>query len=210
MWVIKIGGSLAGDTVLADWLEELDALGGGRVVIVPGGSAYADVARRAQAEWQVNDVVAHNMAILGMCQYAFLLQGLCPELVLAANERELERAVHSGRVALWMPLEMLRREPDELTTWDVTSDSLSLWLANRLNAERVILVKSCPVPSDGNWHDLTAAGIVDRAFPALAADAAYPIHVLERTELARMRELLTDTKLSCMACDPDWTGGATN
>jgi len=195
MWIVKIGGSLAQDPLLPVWLEQLSALGGGRVVIVPGGAGYADAARLAQNAWQLNDLAAHNMAILGMGQFAFMLHGLCPELVLASDERELERTVHSGRVALWMPLEMLRREVDELTTWDVTSDSLSLWLANRLNAERVILVKSCPVtPFDlpTNWHELATAGVVDRRFPGLAADAAYPIHLLERSQLIRLRELLLD------------------
>lgn len=192
MWVVKIGGSLGKDPGLANWLEVLGSLGGGRVVIVPGGSVYADCARQAQAEWQFDDVVAHNMAILGMGQFAFMLQGLCPDLVMAANERELERAVHSGRVALWMPLELLRREADELTSWDVTSDSLSLWLANRLNAERLILVKSCPLPEDADLDDLAAAGIVDRRFPTLAAEASYPINLLECNELPLMRELLLE------------------
>jgi aspartokinase-like uncharacterized kinase len=196
MWVVKIGGSLANDPLLADWLEQLSGLGGGRVVIVPGGAGYADSARLAQSDWHLDDVVAHNMAILGMCQYAFMLQGLCPNLVLSADERELERAVHSGRVALWMPLQLLRREADELTTWDVTADSLALWLANRLNAERVILVKSCAIvvrtPAPEQWAELAADGVVDRRFPAMAPKAPYPIHLLERTELARLRELLLD------------------
>lgn len=196
MWVIKIGGSLAKDPLLVDWLEQLNGLGGGRVVIVPGGAGYADAARLAQSEWHLNDVVAHNMAVLGMGQFAFMLQGLCQELVLAAGEEELERVVHSGRVALWMPLDLLRRTADELTTWDVTSDSLALWLANRLNAERVILVKSCPVPiltpSPSQWSELAEDGVVDRRFPAYAANAAYPIHLLERTGLPRLRELLLE------------------
>ncbi|BAL27146.1 aspartate/glutamate/uridylate kinase [Azoarcus sp. KH32C] len=196
MWVIKIGGSLAKDPLLVDWLEHLNDLGGGRVVIVPGGGDYADGVRHAQAEWHLDDVVAHNMAVLGMGQFAFMLQGLCPDLVIAADELELEKTVHSGRVALWMPLQLLRREADELTTWDVTSDSLALWLANRLNAERVILVKSCPIPATtpapDEWPALSAEGIVDRRFPALASEAAYPIHLLERTDLARLRELLLD------------------
>lgn len=194
MWVIKIGGSLAKDPLLVDWLEHLHDLGGGRVVIVPGGGPYADGARLAQAEWHLDDVVAHNMAILAMGQFAFMLQGLCPGLVLAADERELERTVHSGRVALWMPLQLLRRQADELTSWDVTADSLALWLANRLNAERAILVKSCPIavttPAPEDWGTLADEGIVDRRFPAFAAEAAYPIHLLERTGIARLRELL--------------------
>lgn len=199
MWVVKIGGSLAKDRLLLDWLERLNDLGGGRVVIVPGGGGYTDEARLAQQAWQFDDVAAHNMAILGMGQFAFMLQGLCPDLVLGANERELERAVRSGRVALWMPLQLLRRDADELTTWDVTSDSLALWLANRLNAERVILVKSCAVPhttpAASQWSTLSEDGIVDRRFPTLAATAPYPIHLLERTELPRLRELLLDESM---------------
>lgn len=196
MWVIKIGGSLAKDPLLVDWLEYLKDFGGGRVVLVPGGGGYADGVRHAQAEWHLEDLVAHNMAVLGMGQFAFMLQGLCPDLVLAADERELERTVHSGRVALWMPLQLLRRAPDELTNWDVTSDSLTLWLANRLNAERVILVKSCPIPTTtpgpNDWPALAENGIVDRRFPAFASDAAYPIHLLERTDFGRMRGFLLD------------------
>ncbi len=194
MWVVKIGGSLAEDPLLPVWLEQLNDLGGGRVVIVPGGAGYADTARIAQKRWRFDDVVAHNMAVLGMGQYAFLLQGLCPDLVIAADERELERAIHSGRVALWMPLELLRQEPDDLTTWEVTSDSLALWLANRLNAERVILVKSCPLPPDGrdDWAALAAAGVVDGRFPHYATDSACPIDLLERSQLTRLRELLLD------------------
>ncbi len=194
MWVVKIGGSLAKDRLLADWLRQLSDLGGGRVVIVPGGGCYTEEARHSQQVWQFDDVAAHNMAVLGMCQFAFMLHGLCPDLVLAADEHELERAVRSGRVGLWMPLQLLRREADELTNWDVTSDSLALWLANRLNAERAILVKSCPVPlatpAAAEWDTLAADGIVDRRFPTLAAAAPYPIHLLERTDVVRLRELL--------------------
>src|SRR6185369_4247297 len=116
-------GSLPQDPVRIDWLEHLNDLGGGLVAVVPGGGCCSDGVQHAQAEWHLDDVVAHNMAILGMGQFALLLQGLCRDLVLADDELELERTVHSGRVALWMPLQLLRREADELTTWDVTSDS---------------------------------------------------------------------------------------
>ena len=40
MWVIKIGGHLAEDPVLTEWLERIADLGGGRVVLVPGGGDF--------------------------------------------------------------------------------------------------------------------------------------------------------------------------
>lgn len=191
MWVVKLGGSLSRDTLLPAWLELLARDGAGRVVVVPGGGEFAEAARAAQLHWQFGDLPAHNMAILGMCQFALVLQGLAPALELAADERSLRLALAGGKTALWMPLDLLRREADDLTNWEVSSDSLSLWLADRLEAQAVVLVKSCPIPSAASWEGLAGAGIVDRAFPARAGAARYPITLLERGEIARMRERLT-------------------
>ena len=77
MWIVKLGGSLERDALLPRWLELLAELGGGRVVIVPGGGGFADQARAAQAWWQLDDLPAHNMAVLGMAQSAAMMQGLC-------------------------------------------------------------------------------------------------------------------------------------
>ncbi|MBS0545613.1 MAG: aspartate kinase [Proteobacteria bacterium] len=178
--IVKLGGSLARDPLLAQWLQLLAVQGGGRVVIVPGGGPFADTAREAQATWQLNDVAAHNMAVLGMAQFGCMLQGLCPALVTARSVGEVERALRMGRVAIWLPFELLRDEPDELTSWDVTSDSLSLWLAGRLGAAHVVLVKSCEIPTVQDWDMLAAAGIVDRRFPALARVARCTVELVAR------------------------------
>lgn len=191
MWVVKLGGSLSRDALLPDWLQLLAHEGAGRVIVVPGGGEFAEAARAAQARWQFGDLPAHNMAILGMCQFALMLQGLAPALELAADERGLRRALARGKTALWMPLDLLRREADDLTSWDVSSDSLSLWLADRLEAQAVVLVKACSIPSGASWEGLVGAGIVDRAFPARAGAARYRVILLERGQIERMREQLT-------------------
>ena len=132
MWVVKIGGSLSRDPLLKEWLQHLSEFGGGRVVIVPGGGEFADQAREHQAVWRFDDVAAHNMAVLGMAQYALMMQGLCRRLVIAATDAQIREALRAGRVAVWAPLDLLFQEPNRLTTWDVSSDSLAAWLANRL------------------------------------------------------------------------------
>lgn len=194
MWVVKIGGSLADDPMLADWLEQLNDLGGGRVVIVPGGGGFADAARRSQTTWHLDDLVAHNMAILGMGQFAFMLHGLHAELELCANEGDIIATMRRGRIAVWMPLGLLRDKHDELTTWEVTSDSLALWLAGRLNAERTVIIKSCPIPDFAAWQDLADEGIVDQRFPSFAERASSLVMLLERTDLAVMRAMLLDAR----------------
>lgn len=190
MWVVKIGGSLGRDPLLKDWLDTLVALGSGRVVIVPGGGVFADEVRDAQSLWHFDDLAAHNMAVLAMAQMALLMQGICPALQLATNEAELSRAVQEARVPVWMPFALLRDRPDELTHWGVTSDSLAAWLANRLNAERLLLVKACAVDGAPDIERCAAAGIVDDRFGAFTRDAAYPVTLLNRLELSRLQELL--------------------
>ena len=197
MWVVKLGGSLAEDPLLVDWLEVLTDLGGGRVIIVPGGGAFADSARRAQTQWQFDDVAGHNMAVLGTGQFDFLLNGLHSELELCANEQDMILTMRRGRVALWMPLGLLRQQADELTNWSVTSDSLALWLAQRLNAERVVLVKACEIPPFDDWRELADCGIVDRHFPELASDSGNLVSLLERTALPTMRAMLLDAHTPC-------------
>ncbi|MCB1908627.1 MAG: aspartate kinase [Rhodocyclaceae bacterium] len=197
MWVVKLGGSLAEDPLLVDWLEVLTDLGGGRVIIVPGGGSFADCARRAQTLWQFDDVAGHNMAVLGMAQFAFMLNGLHGELEMCASEQDMIATMRRGQVALWMPLGLLRQHADELTSWRVTSDSLALWLARRLNAERVVLVKACEIPPFEDWGELADRGIVDHGFPELASDSGNVVSILERTALPTMRAMLLDAHTPC-------------
>ncbi|WP_428422919.1 aspartate kinase [Methylibium sp.] len=197
MWVVKLGGSLNQDALLPQWLELLAELGGGRVIVVPGGGAFAEQAREAQAQWQFDDLAAHNMAVLGMAQTALMLQGLCPALQAAAGEQPLRRVLLSGQPALWLPLDLLRGRADELTNWRVSSDSLALWLAQRLHAERLLVVKSCDIDGRRTLAQLSEAGVLDAEFATRARNAAFPIDLLHKSELARARDLLLDETLSC-------------
>lgn len=187
MWVVKLGGSLQRDPLLPQWLEVIATLGRGRVVLVPGGGRFCDEVLDAQAHWRFDDVAAHNMAILAMAQHAMMLRALAPTLRLAAREREIRRIVRAGHAALWLPFDVLRDASDELTSWEVTSDSLALWLAARLQAERLVVVKSCPVDAAASWEELSARGVLDRRFAALAQGASFPIELLRREDSGRLR-----------------------
>lgn len=186
MRVVKLGGSLLRDPLLPTWLDRIARAG--RIAVVPGGGAFADAARAAQAHWRVDDVAAHNMAVLGMAQFAHLLHGLEPRLALADSVAGLAAQLAAGRAAIWLPLDLQRNAADALTNWDVTSDSLAAWLALHLGAQELLLVKSCPVPAGASPTELAASGIVDRAFPGYAtqcAGAGIVSRVLNRAELDR-------------------------
>lgn len=190
MWVIKLGGSLNENPLLAQWLDLFVRLGGGRVALVCGGGRFADEVRRAQAHWRFDDLAAHNMAVLAMGQSAALALGLNPKLRLARNEAEIRRVLHGGHTALWLPLERLRDKADDSTQWDHSSDSIALDLARTLAAERMVVVKSCAIEPGASLAALSASGVLDGRFAQLAADASFPIDVIQRDELARVRAML--------------------
>ncbi len=190
MWVVKLGGSLTLDGALPAWLELLATLGRGRVVLVPGGGAFADAARATQDRWALDDVAGHNMAVLGMAQTGAAWRGLQPGLRASTRLEDLPRLVHQGHAAVWMPLDLLRERPDALTTWDVSADSLALWLAAQLHAERLIVVKACPVDPRWSLAEMAGRGVVDRRFPIWATDADCPIDVVSASALPVVRALL--------------------
>jgi aspartokinase-like uncharacterized kinase len=190
MWVVKLGGSLCGDPVLPQWLDLLAQLGGGRVTLVGGGGTLADEVRRLQLHWQFNDLAAHNMAVLAMAQTAYQLNAMNPALQLASSRSDIRRVLHKGQTALWLPFELQREQADAQTNWDVTSDSLALDLARRLNAERLVVVKSCHIEPRATLAQLSEDGVVDKRFASLAEGAAFPIEVLHKDGLEAMRALL--------------------
>jgi aspartokinase-like uncharacterized kinase len=190
MWVVKLGGSLNADPLLPHWLDLLEQLGGGRVTVVCGGGSFADEVRRVQAHWQFNDLAAHNMAVLAMAQTAYQLQALNPALQLASRSTDLHRVLRRGRTALWLPLELQRDAPDARTNWGATSDTIALDLACKLNAERLVMVKSCAIDPNHTLAEHVNDGVLDRQFAERARGAAFPIEIIHKSELQRMRTLL--------------------
>jgi 5-(aminomethyl)-3-furanmethanol phosphate kinase len=190
MWVVKLGGSLTGDPLLPQWLALLAQLGGGRVTVVCGGGRFADEVRHAQALWQFDDVAAHNMAVLAMAQNAYMAQGMNPRLQLAGSEDEIRRVLHAGHTAVWLPMAWTRTQADALASWDVTADSMAVHLARQLNAERLVVVKSCEIDGSATLARLSQEGVLDRRFAAIAEGAAFPISIFHKSALDSMRALL--------------------
>jgi 5-(aminomethyl)-3-furanmethanol phosphate kinase len=189
--IVKLGGSLAAAGTLRTWLDAVLTQGGGRSVVVPGGGDFADCVRAAQRRLRFSDRTAHRMALLAMQQYALLLQELAPALRPCADPAQIAAALGAGGIALWLPSAMVEAEPAIAESWDVTSDSLAAWLAHRLVATRLVLVKSAPAPAAAlSPERLAALGLVDNAFPAYAAKAGIPVIYCGPGETARLAAAL--------------------
>jgi aspartokinase-like uncharacterized kinase len=177
--VVKLGGSLLGSPHLQPWLAAL-AASAGAAVVVPGGGPFADAVREAQARHAFGDQAAHRMAILAMEQFAHLLQALEPRLVLADSAASIDAAARAGQTPVWLASRMTFAAADIPESWDVTSDSLALWLAAALGLPGVLLVKSARLPRAGTSAGaLAAAGIVDPLLPGFLADTGIECRCIE-------------------------------
>ena len=206
MWVIKLGGSLVHSGRLRPWLDMLATHGGGRTVIVPGGGPFADQVRQIYRDWCLPDSVAHHMALLSMAQYGLMMQGLSAQLVPLDNVTAIHNAVQSKRVPVWLPAPMVLGHSETIeASWNVTSDSLSLWLADHLEASRLLLVKSVPAPRTGtSLRDLVDAGALDSAFEDFAMRSKCPIFCLGPDDYQSLeRALVLDDYVGTrvMACE---------
>lgn len=178
--VVKLGGSHAFSPLLGNWLRAIAAVAG-PVVVVPGGGPFAEAVRAAQPAMGFDDAAAHDMALMGMAQFGRALVGLAGGLVFAPDLDSIRAAISLGHVPVWSPWPMLRLHPDIKPSWDITSDSLAVWLATALGAARVVLIKHRAAPDAGPVsYDLAALvrdGMVDAAFPRFAARFAGQVHI---------------------------------
>jgi len=142
MWVVKLGGSLLGAPELKHWLAVLVKFSDGKIIIVPGGGIFADAVREAQQLSNISDAVAHQLALKAMDQFGLLLAGMNPDLVTASSELEIAERGWQHRCIVWLPSKMVLADDKVPQNWQVTSDSLSAWLANKVGATQLILVKS--------------------------------------------------------------------
>jgi aspartokinase-like uncharacterized kinase len=141
--VVKVGGGLLGKAGALDLvLEALTAFHAGRrIVVVPGGGPFADAVRQMFRRVKIGDDAAHWMAILGMDQYAHALAARAPGGVLVESEPAIAAALAAGQLAVLAPYRWLRAADPLPHSWEVTSDTITAWLAGALGARRVVLIK---------------------------------------------------------------------
>jgi 5-(aminomethyl)-3-furanmethanol phosphate kinase len=191
MWVVKLGGGLNKDPLLPAWLELMVQLGGGRVIVVCGGGNFSDEIRQLQLHWNMGSAPTHCMSVLAMTQSAYIAHGLAPKLQLAANESSIRQVLRAGQTALWLPLELLDgQDCNPSGDGNVSSAGIALDLACRLNAERLVFIKSGETDHARAFANLGEVGTLNQRFASSANSTGIPIDVVHCADLARMRTLL--------------------
>ena len=189
MWVVKIGGSLLGSPELEKWLEIFVKYSDGNIILVPGGGIFANAVREAQKLTKISDACAHKIAVLAMDQFGLVLANMNPLLATAKTECEIDERTWQHRAIVWLPSHMVLADDSIAQSWDVTSDSIAAWLAKKLNATQLVLVKSDkPNESQLCLKQMTADGVVDEAFSEFTLNSNFKRWMLKKSDYEHFLE----------------------
>ncbi|MFK7816200.1 MAG: amino acid kinase [Gammaproteobacteria bacterium] len=191
-WAIKLGGSLYNSKYLIEWLEIIKNCSDRRIVIIPGGGPFADQVRLADEKYNLKPNYSHDMAILAMQQFGYLLASMSPDLVLANTTKKINQAWDASQVVIWEPYEMVRDQCRLDKTWGVTSDSLAAWLANVLCIGNLLLIKSSKIVlKTTELNDLAQSKCLDAGLQDLVNDYQINTHILHKSKTRDLPELLS-------------------
>jgi len=141
--VVKVGGGvLSSVDVLDAVLSALHAAAQSHpILVVPGGGPFADTIRDVDRRLGLSDAAAHWMAVLAMDQHAYLIADRLASSALVTEPHEIASAIDARKIAVLAPFRWLLHADPLPHSWDVTSDSIAAWVAGRVGAQRLILVK---------------------------------------------------------------------
>jgi len=140
--VVKVGGSLAlyPETLrtLCTRLTKLSQKH--KLIIVPGGGEFADLVRSLYTRFSLSCGASHKMAILGMDQYGLLLSDLIPNSVVVSKPEEIKCSFKMGKLPVFLPYNLLLNDDQLENSWNVTSDTIALYIAIKLRTNKVLLI----------------------------------------------------------------------
>ena len=173
----------------------LSCYGNGKVVIVPGGGPFSELVHESQSYWKFDDSSAHYMALLAMTQFGLMLSGMQPSLVPVESKQDIVKVLANSGVPIWLPTDMVTSDNSIEHSWDVTSDSLAAWLATRLGASRLLLVKSVETDNSMPVQELVHQGVVDASFPDYVEQGTFSVSLMSHKDYDQVPQMLAYEKL---------------
>ncbi|AMV35000.1 Amino acid kinase family protein [Pirellula sp. SH-Sr6A] len=185
--VLKIGGSiLFSEKSLS---EQVDALQkeyrGCQVFVVVGGGEIVEAMRQLHRLRPELDMGWIHWECVRLLDSTFAIsRQMVTTWEPVTTSTQLSALLVSGREGVYLvriqsfynertPAEMEIAEVRPAESWDTTTDALAWYLAWRISAEEVCLLKSCPWPEGAavemeQLERLAEVGVVDRELPRLA------------------------------------------
>ncbi len=200
MICLKIGGSTLKDHTIEKCLD-LITYAEKKILIIPGGGEYANLVRKEQKRLGFDDLTAHNLCILSMIKVSRIIKSLMKiDVELIKNIKKFSSSTNKS-IGIWLPEKEIAESINRHTNWENTSDSLALMVSKKINAEALIIIKSCVVPERIRHNNFFALNkveiewlsdnnILDKAFPKNFSDCKIPVYLASIQHLEQLELLL--------------------
>ncbi len=133
------------------------------------------------------------MAILGMDQYGLLLSDLIPNSVAVRKLEEIKNSFEQGKLPVFLPSYLLLNEDQLENSWDVTSDTIALYIAKKLEAPKILLITDVDgiFTNDPKTH--TEARLIERL------SACELLEMDKRTSVDKaLPKMLLKSRITCV------------
>jgi|Deesub1362A_J573_1020465.scaffolds.fasta_scaffold21653_2 hypothetical protein len=185
MWVVKLGGS-----VFERWREIVNLLIDLKrdFLIVPGGGELAEIVRRMDCD----DENSHWMAIAAMEINGYYVASMGVDKLLPKNLSEID---FEG-VRVLLPYLLLLNNDELPHSWDVTSDSIAIWVAGKLGARAIKVTDVDGILLNGglveeiNASELIFETCLDRYAPELMRRFGVDVFICNGKEPERVKDYI--------------------
>lgn len=179
--VVKIGGSLLLRpdlaAAIANWLRQwlADRLPHTQVNLVVGGGAMVDAFRQLDAIHSLDPVDLHWQCVAALRHTSEIVASMIPKCVVIDSVESFnshrQSATAVGCFVIIADTFYNSASGDRLPCdWTTTSDSIAALLANKIDADRLILLKSCDIPPNIDLREAARRGFVDPVLPTIISE----------------------------------------
>jgi 5-(aminomethyl)-3-furanmethanol phosphate kinase len=214
--VIKVGGSLALNPeklkILCLTLSDISQKQ--RLIMVPGGGEFADTVRALDERFDLSVQFSHQMAILAMDQYGYLLSNLVGNSCLVDKLENVKKVLDSGKLPIFLSSSYFAGADPLPNSWDITSDSIAVHVAGQLSACRIVLItdvdgiftkdprkfadaKLISIISAKELESFEERTSVDKYLPKLLAETKIECYVINGLYPERVEDIFDHKKTIC-------------
>lgn len=110
-----------------------------KIILIPGGGTHANFIRKVYSELKLTEELGHWMGVISMNYNGIELGKKFPELEVIEDINRLKK--FDKNICIFLPYRFLK-EIDRLPhSWDVTSDSITLSIAEEIGIPYCFLIK---------------------------------------------------------------------
>lgn len=193
MILIKLGGSLLNSGFMKIWIKFITDHFKGRAIIIPGGGLFANHIRSVQKNYNLEDDIAHDMALYSMSQMGLLISSIDrTNLHFCKTKNEIDRVIAKNKVPIIGTFDFLKKRIDSPNkNWSITSDSMALLISEELQLNTVLIVKSCWYSfinskialNQPKVNKLVSLGILDASFSLNFQKSKTKVYLFFRDQL---------------------------